>query len=275
MQLTVASYAAPGGDTTDEHNVVFNTVAEESFPPNVPVFKVLFEGKLGVDRPGRVEYERQAGERGIIVWRKRRAPTDADMVREAGLFVVNEETVDCDSVASWNVPVMSVGAAMHESLQAHVESEFTWHCNALPPRYLRVLARGTVGSVGTAVLLQLATSVKRYSFDTTTRLVECEQGDPPDSPDLAAILGLSGRVTDCARAGAVTLLNAGMQLYDATVPVTPANNLSVFPLSHKSFSSLDDLLKRATSSARTKSCFIAVRPAGTSCNFSVCNYAFT
>ena len=268
MQLTVASYAAPGGDTTDKHNVVFNRVAQASILPNAPAFTVLFEGKLGVGRPGRVEYEKQAGERGIIVWGKGRAPVDADMIQEAGLFVVNEETVDSGSVSSWNVPAMSVGAAIHESLQAQVESEFTWHCNALPPRYLRVLARGAAGSVGTAVILQLATSVKRYSFDTTAQGVgEGEQVDAPDSPDL----GLSGRVTDCARAGAVTLVNAGIRLYDATVPLSPANNLTVFPLSHKSFSTLDDLLQRATTIAPRTSSFIAVRPAGTPCNFAASN----
>lgn len=269
MQLTVASYAEPG-DTGDEHNVVFNRVADELLPPELGDSTVLFEGKLGVDRPGRVEYEKQAGERGIIVWGKSRAPTDADMIHAADLFVVNEELVDSASVSDWDVAAMSVGAGMHKTLQEHVESEFTWHCNALPPQYLRVLARGAAGMVGTPVTLQVATSVKRYSFDTTTQVAGGEVVDAPASPNLAATLGLSGRVGDGGYGGVVTLLNAGMQLYDATVPLSPANHLSAFPLSRKSFSALNNVLHTASIAPRT-SCFIAVRPAGTHCNYVVYN----
>lgn len=224
---------------------------------------LLFEGKLGVGRPGRAEYEKQAGERGIIVWTKPRAPTDSDMIRDASLFVVNEQVCDNASVSSWGVAAMSVSAAVHNCLHNHVESEFTWHCNALPPQYIRVLYRDTGGTVGITVTLQIASAVQRYSFDTTSPVAGGGGGvvGVPIALDPTANFGLSGRVMDSVQDGTVTLMHAGLALYDVAVPSPGDDNLRAFPLSPKSFSVLANVLDTARIDPLSSS-FISVRPAG-------------
>jgi hypothetical protein len=178
IQLSIPQYEQPDQDVgcddvfslpgTFKPQVLLNGKARE-----IVVNKSLsIEGKLGCGRPGRSDYENQAGERGIIVLEqgaRNKCPSDKFLqsigyhegCQERWLFVTRKD--NSTSPELWKIPVMEVGAALFEGLLSFVQNKFTSDCNALPPVYMRVSSRSF--SSDFRVVLSVSTQVTRWSFD--------------------------------------------------------------------------------------------------------------
>ena len=175
LVVSIVGYDASGSRQED---VVLNEKARDLLDNH----ERKIEGKLGGSRPGRAEYENQAGERDIFVWEALNACPSDLMLKRIGymdgstksLFVTpkKDNPTECES---WVIPVMQVDSGCFRILNGFVETRFTNDSNALPPVYMRVSNHVAEDST---VLLELSARVKRWSFDCIAQEPIWAAGEP-------------------------------------------------------------------------------------------------
>ena len=151
---------------------------------------VIYEGKLGSDRKGRLEYENQAGDRSAVLWTRQTPPTQVflesiSFQARACLFVVPGGSVPHAITEEWSVPVLTVTTAtFEEQLRPSVRSEFSEDSNAMPPVYIRLCGTGSMD----CVQLVLSEKVIRYSFDVFATGAGCAQNAGAKSAGLTGVV---------------------------------------------------------------------------------------